>query len=292
MGRAADQAIKLTAAGLAVAAIGAQVTALQQLDAALRGAPSARDVHGARVAVRRLRCHLRTFDRVFAPAWTAALAAELRWLGDGLAAARDADVLLADVSLRAAALAGTDGDRLRETIAPIRARHDAAYARLAALVAEPRYAALLASLATAVHRPELGELAGVAATSVTSALMRPVWRRVRQAVRAAGRTPDDAALHRIRIKAKYARYAAEAMIPVSGRRAKRFARRIETLQVRLGKQHDAVNAAGVLRELQASPEVVPLDGALVAEEVALAAKLRRRWRDCWRRVADDDVRFW
>jgi hypothetical protein len=47
-------------------------------------------------------------------------------------------------------------------------------------------------------------------------------------------------LHRIRIRAKRSRYAAEAFAPVAGRTARTFAERMKRLQDLLGEQHDAV----------------------------------------------------
>jgi CHAD domain-containing protein len=282
----------VTAAELVRAAFAADIAHLHEVDARLRAGPAAQDVHAARVSVRRLRAHLRTFAPLFDEAWAAELGAQLRWLGDGLSAARDADVVLSDVVALAAGLTGAAPERVAAALEPIRARQIAAYERLAELVHDPRYTALLGALAGAVREPRLTPAAQAPAEAMIAILMKPVWRRVRNAVRRAGRTPADADLHRIRIKAKYLRYAAEAMEPVAGRRAKRFAGRVERLQARLGKQHDAVNAAGILRECQAGSGAAALEAELAARETAVALKLRRRWRACWERIADEDARFW
>lgn len=282
----------MTAADVLRAALAGDVENLQALDARLRAEPSEADVHAARVSTRRLRCHLRTFAPLCDEAWSADLSAELRWLCDGLSSVRDADVLLAGLEALTAGLPDAVPERVAEALRPIRARRDAAHERLGRLIREPRYDALLAALTAAVREPRVTAAASAPAETMVGILMKPVWRSVRKAVRQAGRRPGDADLHRIRIKAKYLRYAAEAMAPVAGRRAKRFARRVEALQTRLGKQHDAVNAAAVLREHLAGPNAAFLDAELVERETAVAAKLRRRWRACWERVDDADARFW
>jgi CHAD domain-containing protein len=282
----------VTAADLVRSAFEADVTALQDVDPQLRGVPSSADVHAARVSLRRLRGHLRTFAPLLDSDWAAALNERLRWLGDGLSAARDADVLLEGVNDTAAALSGVAPEWVTEALEPIRARRHAAYERLAEALHDPRYAALHEALSAAAREPPLTPAAQAPAAALVGILMKPAWRRVRRAVRRAGRTPTDGDLHRIRIKAKYLRYAAEAMVPVAGRRAKRFARRVETLQAQLGKQHDAVCAAAVLRELQGAPNAAVLDAELAARETATARKLRRRWRTCWARIDDAEARFW
>ena len=50
-------------------------------------------VHQARVATRRLRSDLRTFEHFVDHEWAAELRAELRWLGAELGAVRDVEVL-------------------------------------------------------------------------------------------------------------------------------------------------------------------------------------------------------
>jgi CHAD domain-containing protein len=282
----------MTAADLVMAALTREVAALTQLDPALRAGPAPAVVHEARVIVRRVRSHLRTFAPVLDESWADAMNARVRWLGDVLAAARDADVLLAGLAARAATIADVDPERLALALAPLRERHAAAYRRLDDLVGDVRYGELLATLAAVAHEPAFNERAHVPARRALALLMRPAWQRMLKAVRRAGAKPSDAQLHRVRIRAKYLRYAAEALIPVAGRRAKRFARRVETLQTRLGRMHDAVNAAAVLELQRDDPQRAFLASELAALERAEAARLRGGWRHRWRRVAEKDVRFW
>jgi CHAD domain-containing protein len=111
-------------------------------------------------------------------------------------------------------------------------------------------------------------------------------------VRRAGASPHDRDLHHIRIKAKYVRYAAEAVAPVIPR-AQRLANRAEALQELLGEQHDAMVACGALREHRGeTPESAFLAGEVAAGEQAAAARGRRRWRACWDSVRAKKLRFW
>jgi CHAD domain-containing protein len=283
----------MTAGDVVTAAFAGEVAALARIDPALRTGPTPGVVHAARVIVRRVRSHLRTFAPVLDDAWAADMNDRVRWLSDGLAAARDADVLLAGLVERAATIPDVDDPaRLAQTLAPLRERHAAAYRHLDDLVGDPRYAQLLATLAAVAHEPAFNEQARLAAARAVPLLMRPAWRRLAKAARKAGRKPSDAELHAIRIRAKYLRYAAEALIPVEGRKAKRFARRVETLQNRLGQFRDAVNAAQALREQFDDPLRAELAGRLAALESADAARLRRGWRRCLKRVMEKEVRFW
>ncbi len=56
---------------------------------------AAHDVHQARVAVRRLRSHLKTFREVLDPVWVRHVRNDLKWVGVALGELRDDDVLAA-----------------------------------------------------------------------------------------------------------------------------------------------------------------------------------------------------
>jgi CHAD domain-containing protein len=120
------------------------------------------------------------------------------------------------------------------------------------------------------------------------------WRKLCRAVERLSGSPSDAELHRIRIKAKMCRYAAEAVEPITGKRARRFARRIEDVQTILGELHDAA----VERErLRASVGAVDARAAFVAGELSAfetvaSGEARRAWRRAWRKAAQKRLRFW
>ena len=60
---------------------------------AAMGEAASHDIHQARVATRRLRSDLRTFDAVLDPTWVSHVRLDLKWLGSALGEVRDADVL-------------------------------------------------------------------------------------------------------------------------------------------------------------------------------------------------------
>ena len=79
------------------------------------------------------------------------------------------------------------------------------------------------------------------------------YRRAKHRMHQARRAPEgatrDVALHEARKAAKRARYAAEAVEPVFGKKARRFAKRMKAVQSVLGDHQDAVTARGVAREI-------------------------------------------
>ena len=268
------------------------VQQLINVDVAMRigGDPAA--VHRARVAVRRLRSDLRTFRPILDEQWAATLRERIRWLGDALAAARDSDVLLERLERHAALLPDVDRHRKELVLNLLRGVRAAAYRQLGAMLRQPRYVLVLADLLDAVRGPIFNERAAERARDAAPALMDATWRRLRRAVRARGRPPDDAELHGIRIKAKRLRYAAEAFAPVCGGRAEKFAKRVANLQSVLGEHHDAVNSCDHLRRNLGGGDGAFVAGELAALERDAAFAARRRWLTAWRDVDRESSHFW
>jgi CHAD domain-containing protein len=258
--------------------------------------PKARDIHQARVATRRLRSDLKSFGAVLDPLWLRHVRSELKWLGGVLGQLRDLDVLsdgLIDPPLA-----------VRQRLAVQRV---AAARRLAEILAGRRYIDLVDRLHAA------SELLPLAAATVDDArqparealgpLVAARWNAVRKQVRRAGSDPSAAQLHRIRIKSKQFRYAAEAATPVIGKPARRTASAAEHLQTVLGRHHDAVAAEAWLREEWTgdssigTPFVLPPNvsfevGRLVAEARRSQRKSRREWPDAWAKLRQPKRRRW
>jgi CHAD domain-containing protein len=274
------------------AALIGSVGALINVDVAMRigGDPAA--VHQARVALRRLRSDLRTFAPVLGDGWAAALRERVRWLGDALAAAREADVLLERLTRHAARLPDVDRHRKELVLNLLRGVRAAAYRQLGAMLRQPRYVLVLADLLDAVRNPVFNERAGVRARDAAPELMDEAWRKLRRTVRARSRPAGDEQLHGIRIQAKRVRYAAEAFVPVCGGRAATFARRVASLQSVLGEHHDAVNSCDHLRRNLGGGDGAFVAGELAALERDAAFAARRRWLRAWHAVADRDLHFW
>jgi len=243
--------------------------------------PAVEDVHQARVATRRVRSDLNTFGDILDPLWRNHLRHELKWLGAVLGDLRDLDVL---------------SDGLSETPVPVRQRlavqRSEAAGRLAEALASERYLNLVDRLHAGSERlPLASGVQGEAekpAAEVLPSLVAARWRAVRREVRRAGRDPSPSQLHRIRIKSKQLRYAAEAATPVIGRAARRTASAAEHVQAVLGEHHDAVAAEAWLRDEWAheaaagtsatvSPAVAFEVGRLVAEARQRRRGSAKRW---------------
>jgi CHAD domain-containing protein len=212
-----------------------------------------------------------------------------------LGGARDTDVLLEHLRARVADLPSSEepgGSAILDGL--IQADKEAHAAVLEALRGE-RYAMLLEDLVVAANEPPLAPRASEPASAALPSLARGPYRALAKAVRGAGREPSDESLHRIRILAKRARYAAEAVAPAVGSDATRFAEAAAELQRLLGDHQDAVVAAAWLRGWAAnggSPDAAFAAGTIAGLELAAAAAMRDGWRRTWRRLHDPKLRRW
>jgi len=251
-------------------------------------------VHQARVGIRRLRSTLRTFKPLLDQEWVGRLRDELKWLANLLGDVRDAEVLHARLTRRVAGLPQEDAAAGGRLLQDLLGQRDAARERLLQGMEERRYTALLDDLVAAVHAPAVLPDAAGLASEASPPRVAKAWRRLRKAVKRAGATPSDEALHQIRIRAKRARYAAEAVKPVVGRPARTFAKAASNLQDELGEQHDAVVTEAWLRETASSSRgaVAVAAGQLIGAERAAAQAARGRWRPAWKTVAGKKRTGW
>jgi CHAD domain-containing protein len=84
------------------------------------------------------------------------------------------------------------------------------------------------------------------------------------------------------------------VVPVVGRPARRFARRVAAIQEVLGDHHDAVVAAGWLRDAaaDASPGEAFAAGQLAGLERVDEAATRAAWPDTWAAARGKRLRRW
>jgi CHAD domain-containing protein len=251
-------------------------------------------VHQARVACRRVRSTLRTFRGVLEPAWTKRLRDELKWLAGLLGGVRDADVLYARLEEGLATLQEADRAAGRPLLDRLAGEREEARARLIGAMGEERYAALLDDLVAAARAPAVLAEAARPAAELLPPQVASARSKLRKAVRRAGDDPSDEALHKIRIRAKRLRYAAEAVAPAVGKPAERLGKAAEGLQDLLGDQHDAVVAEAWLRQ---AVDRGPRDRALVAGQLialqqAAAASDRSGWRKAWKACKGKRVTGW
>ena len=277
-----------TTADVVRAAIAASVERLVHHDPVVRLDADIEGVHQVRVATRRLRSDLRTFGALLDPDWALQVRGELSWLGQSLGVVRDGDVLLARLRKRVAGLPAEDPRGVSRLLATLKADRDGGYRELLATLRSDRYLTLLDDLVEAARAPALLPAADGPAAAALAPLVRGPLRKLRKDVAALGDPPEDEELHAIRIRAKRARYAAEAVAPILGKRARAVAAAAAGLQGVLGEHHDAVVAEQWLRDRARRSRSIPAAfaaGELAGLERAAAERARGRWPKAWKEVA-------
>jgi CHAD domain-containing protein len=268
----------------------------RQLREILRHDPGTRlgsdpeDLHHMRVATRRARAVLRAGGPLLDPAWSEPLREELGWLGGALGRVRDLDVLLANLEAQMGELDKEErfaAKRISQGLDQERA--EARGALLEALESE-RYAALLDSLGVAAppppEKPSEAEL---------SVLAKTEFKTLRMAARNLGPDTSDEDLHRVRVKAKRARYAAELAAPSVGKRAEDFVQSAKRFQDLLGEHQDAVVAEEKIRELATAARATKVAfaaGRLVERERARRASARAEIPEAWSKLERSGRRAW
>lgn len=263
------------------------VVHLLRHDVVMRSDADAEGVHQARVASRRLRSDLRTFRTTLDPEWTEPLREELRWLGTVLGGARDADVMLARLQGRTEMIPPTEAPGVAQVIEALQQRRKEAHTALMESISSERYVALLDRLVDAARRPVVLPDKDVSVKGIVAELLEGPWRHLRGAVKAIGGQPGDVELHTVRIRTKRMRYAADAVAPILGKPARRFADATAELQGILGDHNDAVVAASWLRTWAAgrrSGDAAFAAGMLAGIERSAANDARGRWRKAWKGV--------
>jgi CHAD domain-containing protein len=261
----------------------AQVAEIARTDPIVRVEPDDDEaLHDLRVAIRRLRAVLRVTREVFDEEWVTSLRAELKWLGGELADARDLDVLLAG-------LASADADAV-PIVKALQTDRRRARAKVSKALESERYEALLETLRRGVEAPP--------ARAIDIPLERVAARefqRLRRTVSSLGRNPSAESLHRARIDAKRARYAAELAEPVAGKRARHFLRTAKSFQDVVGAHQDSVVAEERIRAVAArskSPATAFAAGRLVERELVIQKRIRRPVKPAWKRLRRQGRKAW
>lgn len=248
---------------------------------------SEEEIHGARVAARRLRSMLKTFGSLLDGRRAQRYRAHLRTFARSLGSAREADVrraLLLDVAADAHVTAAA-----RQQLTVL--LDDACLAsreQLRRHLAEPGWAALTRALQRdaasgqlyAVRDADLGELVHLAERA---------WRRPVKLLRL--NPTSTAELHELRLAFKHCRYALEPIVDVAPKPTAQLLRRLRGAQDRIGEHRDTLLAEHWVRENERALGR-PLVGRLVAsmevreerlrrQSAARAAKVLDAWR-AWR----------
>jgi len=267
-----------------------QLDTLLAHDPGVRQGNSSEDVHEMRVATRRLRAFLRATRSMLLPEWMEGLRTELKWLGSNLGSVRDLDIQMEHLRREFPLLTLPERRALSQLLKLLEADRAKARAQLLEAMGSPRYFKLLDELEGAARTPRVPNphvsLATVAAKE---------FKKLKRDVRALGANFTDAALHRLRIKVKHARYAAELAEEAVGKPAARFIRRSKILQDLLGEHQDGVIIEARLRGLlsQAQTPIVVLTlGRLVERQHASRRAIRQKWKAEWNQLKECGQKVW
>ncbi len=200
-------------------------------------------LHQMRVATRRLRAVLRTARPILLPAWVTPLEQELDWLSDLLGPVRDLDVQISYFMGEAVELDQRDRKLLDQFTSHLRSRRETAHQLLLSELSSARYLDLIQRLRQADQAPSIMEShLGI------RQLAGRVIKKLHKAIRRLKPSPSDAALHKIRILVKRARYAADLARWVVGKPAVRFIKAARAAQDLLGIHQDAIQGERHVRQ--------------------------------------------
>jgi CHAD domain-containing protein len=245
-------------------------------------------VHKFRVAVRRTRALLRSTRGMVDRVWADQLRAELGWLGRSLGGVRDLDVLLSTLRADAEALDADDRAAARRLLSRLSGERARARGELEQVLTSSRYLTLLARLEEAAQEPRW---AGT--EQPVEEVAAKEFHRLEAAARALGKHPSDERLHKTRIRAKRARYAAEVAEPAVGKPARRLIRRARDFQDVTGAHQDAVVAEQKLRELvDREPSIAFVAGRLVERQRERRRDDRRKIGPAWERLERAGRKAW
>jgi len=199
-------------------------------------------LHQMRVGTRQLRAILRAARPLLVPEWADSLRDELRWLGRLLGPARDLDVQLAYFREESATFDARDRRPLTQFIAHLEAGRATVQEVLLNELKSERYLDLIRRLRQAPHDPT-----AIESTVTLRDLTKQEFTKLRNAIRQAGDPPNNAEIHKTRIRTKRARYAAELAEPTVGKPATRFISKACVVQDVLGMHQDAIQAEAHIR---------------------------------------------
>ncbi|QNN51603.1 CHAD domain-containing protein [Nocardioides mesophilus] len=214
-------------------------------------AEEAEGVHDLRVAMRRARSLLVSFEDLLRWPATQRLVEDLRWSAAELSGLRDVEVVQERLEVLLVA------DPVELLLGPVSARV-ADHVRAARASELVRVQELLADNPPRLLADELervvAEAPGSASVDDVRRRLRQDWRRTRRRAGRAAALPAgdralDAALHDVRKAAKRARYAAETLKPLLGERAEEMEKAAEAVQQALGDHRDTLLTRAALRQM-------------------------------------------
>lgn len=223
-------------------------------------------LHKFRVATRRSRALLRPCTGVDE------LQRELRWLAGVLGPVRDLDVLIEHVQELVEEL-GDDRAGGETIVTALQAQRSQARTELIAALDSERYKELIGRF-----RNDIALLGQTDHDQLISLAAREL-KRLQQAYAALGPKPADDELHRVRIKAKRTRYAAE----LGGKPLAKLADAAKRLQDTIGLHQDAVVAEERVRAVAEGASLLAA-GRIVERERERRRDVRKGLAKVWKRL--------
>ena len=254
------------------------------------------DLHGMRVATRRMRAAWRVFGGGFRPGRTKRLRDRLRVLAGRLGAVRDLDVLLDAAATHQAGLPAAEAAAFEPLVAAWRDEREAARIVLLRELDSPDYVRLVEDyrvFVVAEGEAVLAPASPVSPHRVRDTAGSRIWLAYEQvwAYESVLRWADIETVHQLRIAAKWLRYTLEFFREALGPEVDLLIPRVVALQDHLGWLHDADVAIALTRQFLVanagtlSREETHAIGTYLAGNERELTRLRRTMGAAWRGVS-------
>lgn len=224
-------------------ALGQHVAWLLAHDPGTRLGAENESLHQLRVATRRLRAVFRTARPILLSTWLTSLEQELDWLNDLLGPIRDLDVQINYFTQESTALGAGDRQLVMPFLSHLQTQRQTVQPMMLSELTSARYFELIRRLQQAAQAPSVVE-----SPLTVRDLAERECKKLRKAIRRLRSSPSDIALHKLRIKTKRARYAAEFAHSAVGKPAARFIKSARVVQARLGVHQDAIQTERYIRQ--------------------------------------------
>jgi CHAD domain-containing protein len=265
-------------------------------EAGTRSGEEIEDLHGMRVATRRMRAAWRVFGDGFRPRRTKRLRDRLRIVAGRLGAVRDLDVLLEAAVEYQAGLPPVDATAFEPLVAAWRDEREVARIVLLRELDSPAYVRLVEDYRVFVVAE--GEAALAPASPVSPHRVRDtagsrIWLAYEQvrAYESVLRWADIETVHQLRIASKWLRYTLEFFREALGPEVDQLIPRVVALQDHLGWLHDADVTIAITRQFLVANagtltrEETHVIGTYLAGRERELARLRRTMGVAWRGVS-------
>jgi CHAD domain-containing protein len=267
-----------------------QIQILKRCDPIVRLFGESEAVHQIRVAARRMRTMLLAVRKHVPADWVEPLISGLKWLSEVFGGARDLDVQMRYFRREAKELKARDRRPLERFLRHLQTERDMIQRTLIDEIKSARYLGFVCKLLQSAEAPAV-----VNSDRTLTDIAAGQFRKLRKTVRRLKHSLSDNALHRVRIKTKRARYAAELTRVCGGKAITRFIKSAEKFQDMLGAHQDAVLAERYVRDFlkhQSGKQAAFTAGLLVARAERQRQIVREEFRAKWKRLKKRGKRAW